>query len=174
MRTTLVSLALATTLGAQSGALTFTAPAAWTPRPAASSMRVAEFVVARAPGDPEDAEVIVYFFGGSGGSVDANIERWVGQFKSDTGAALAPPARASSSVGTLTVTQIDVSGTYVAEVKPGSAERHNKPHFRMRAAVVETPKGPYFIKFTGPAKTVAQASSTFDALVKSLRFSPKG
>ena len=174
MQTTLVSLLLATTLAAQSGSLTFVAPAAWTPRPAASSMRVAEFVVARVPDDPEDAEVIVYFFGGSGGSVDANIERWVGQFKRDTGAAIAPPARTSSSVGTLTVTQIDVSGTYVAEVKPGSPERHNKPHFRMRAAVVETPRGPYFIKFTGPAKTVAQASSAFDQFVRSLRFSSKG
>lgn len=169
MQARLIAVILTTFL-AQSGSLTFTAPAAWKPRPATSTMRVAEYVIARAPGDPEDGEVILYFFGGSGGSVDANIERWVGQFTTDSGAPLAPPRRVSSSVGTLKVTQIDVSGTYVAEVKPGSADRHNKPNFRMRAAVVETPKGPYFIKLTGPARTVAQTAASFDQFVQSLRF----
>ena len=65
---------------------------------------------------------------------------------------------------------MDVSGTYIAEVRPGAAERHNKPNFRMRAAVVETPKGPYFIKFTGPAATVKAASPAFDQFLKTLRF----
>ena len=42
----------------QSGALRFTAPPAWTPRPSTSPMRVAEFVVPRVAGDAEDAETI--------------------------------------------------------------------------------------------------------------------
>jgi hypothetical protein len=73
-------------------------------------------------------------------------------------------------VGDLKVTTVDVSGTYIAEVRPGSSERHNKPNFRMRAAVVETPKGPYFVKFTGPAATVAQAGTAYDQFIKSIRF----
>jgi hypothetical protein len=40
----------------------------------------------------------------------------------------------------------------------------------MRAAVVETPKGPYFVKFTGPARTVTQTAGDFEQFVKSLRF----
>lgn len=67
--------------------LTFTAPPAWHSRPAASTMRVAEFVVPKAPGDPEDAEVILYFFGGQSGSVDANIDRWIGQMQEPAGSA---------------------------------------------------------------------------------------
>ena len=166
----LLSMMLAAAIAAQSGTLQFTAPPAWKSRPAASSMRVVEFVVPRVAGDAEDGEVIVYFFGGSGGSVDANIERWVGQFRTASGAPLKMPTRAASAVGNLKITEVDVSGTYVAEVKPGSAERFNKPNFRMRAAVVETPKGPYFVKFTGPAQTVARAGGAFDQFIKSLRF----
>jgi hypothetical protein len=152
-----------------SGSLSYTAPGEWRSRPPASSMRVAEFVVPRVQGDPEDGEVIVYYFGGTGGSVDANVQRWIGQFQQPAGAP-ADGRRTTFTVGDLRVTTVDVSGTYVAEVRPGSAERHNKPNFRMRAAVVETPRGPYFVRFTGPAKTVAAASTAFDGFLRSLRF----
>ena len=46
--------------------------------------------------------------------------------------------------------------------RPGAGERLNKPNFRMRAAVLETARGPYFVKFTGPAATVAQALKSGD------------
>ena len=169
--TAVVSLLLAAILP-QSGTLHFVPAPTWKPRPPASSMRVAEFVVPRVAGDPEDAEVIVYFFGGSGGSVDANIERWVGQFQTPGGRSVPTPKRTTSTSGSLTVTAIDVGGTYIAQVRPGSDERFNKPDFRMWAAVVETPKGPYFVKLTGPKQTVAQTltSGEFDGFMKSLRF----
>ncbi len=51
----------------------------------------------------------------------------------------------------------------------GSAERYDKPHFRMKAAVVETPGGPYFVKLTGPERTVARWNDSFTAFLKSLR-----
>ena len=165
-----LTLLLTTVVMTQAGTLTFTAPPAWKARPAASSMRVGEFVVPKVPADPEDAELIIYFFGGGGGGVEANIQRWVGQFQQPSGAATKHGERATFTVGNLRVTTVDVSGTYVAELRPGAAERHNKPNFRMRAAVVETPKGPYFVKFTGPAATVKQASKAFDQFLKSLRF----
>ena len=150
---------------AQTGTLTFTKPAAWTNRAAASAMRVAEFVVPKAPGDSEDAEVIIYYFTGGGGSVDANLQRWASQFQSTK-----DPVRTTDTVNGLKLTSLDVSGTYVAEMRPGSTEHYNKPGFRMRATVVETPKGPYFIKLTGPAKTVESAGATFDEFLHSLAF----
>lgn len=168
--TTVSAMALISALSAQQGSLQYTAPPAWKTRATSSSMRVAEFVVPRAQGDAEDGELIVYFFGGSGGSVDANVERWIGQFQPEGGKAAGKPARVVTNVGALKVSSVDVSGTYIAEMRPGSPERFNKPNFRMRAAVIETPKGPYFVKFTGPAKTVAQAAGAFDQFIKSLRF----
>lgn len=149
----------------QAATLTFTKPAAWKDRPAASSMRVAEFVVPKASGDSEDAEVIIYYFGGGGGSVEANLQRWTSQFQSTK-----DPIRTTATVNGLKLTSLDVSGTYVAEMRPGSTEHYNKPGYRMRATVVETPKGPYFIKLTGPAKTVESAGTVFDQFLRSLAF----
>ena len=151
--------------GDQTGTLTFTKPAAWTDRAVASSMRVAEFVVPKASGDSEDAEVIVYYFAGGGGSVDANLQRWTSQFQSTK-----DPVRTTATVNGLKLTSLDVSGTYVAEMRPGSAEHYNKPGYRMRATVVETPKGPYFIKLTGPAKTIDSAGAAFEQFLHSLAF----
>jgi hypothetical protein len=151
--------------------LAFTAPQAWRSRPAASAMRVAEFVIPKAAGDPEDAEVIVYFFGGSGGSVDANIDRWIGQMQQPDGSPSTANARRNAqTINGLKVATVDVAGTFVAEVRPGATERLNKPGFRLRAAVIETPRGPYYIKMTGPAKTVAAADADFTAFLGSVRY----
>ena len=149
----------------QAGTLAFTKAAAWKDRPPASSMRVAEFIVPKASGDSEDADVIIYYFAGGGGSVEANLQRWTSQFQSTK-----EPVRTTATVNGLKLTSLDVSGTYVAEMRPGSTEHYNKPGYRMRATVVETPKGPYFIKLTGPAKTVDSAGAAFDQFLRSLAF----
>ena len=151
--------------------LVFSAPAGWKSIPTSSSMRVAQFQIPRAAGDSADAELIVYYFGGSGGSVEANIERWLGQMQQPDGKpSSAVATRVSRTVNGLKVTLVDVSGTYVAEMTPGSPQRHNSPNFRLRAAVIETANGPYFIKMTGPARTVAAAEKPFEQLLSSLKY----
>jgi len=167
----LIILAALTQTPAPAGSLAFTAPEAWKPRPAASSMRVAEFVVPKAAGDSEDGETIIYYFGTrGGGGAEANIERWIGQMKQPDGSPSKDRAvRDEQTVNDLKVSTVDVSGTYIAEMSPGSTEHYNKPGFRLRAAVVETPRGPYYIKMTGPAKTIAAADADFTKLLESLR-----
>jgi hypothetical protein len=153
--------------------LTFTPPAGWKPVTTTSSMRVAQFTLPRASGDALDAELVVYYFGGSGGTIDANIERWVGQMQQPDGRpSSAEMKRQSRTVNGMKVTLVDVPGTYVAEVMPGSPQRHNSPNFHLRAAVIETSNGPYFIKLTGPAKTVAAAEKQFEAFLLSAKFTP--
>jgi hypothetical protein len=155
------------------GALTYTAPPAWRTRPAASSMRVAEFVIPRVQGDAEDGELIVYYFGTSAGTVDANIDRWVGQIQQPDGSSTKDKAqRSSQTVNGLKVTRVDAAGTYVAEMRPGATEHFNKPGFRLRAAVVETPRGAYYIKMTGPAATIGAADAAYAAFLGSLRYTP--
>jgi len=176
MRTVILA-ALAALAGLQAAppaGLAFTAPPTWKTRPA-SAMRVAEFVVPKAAGDAEDTELIVYFFGPFfgrlAGGVDANIDRWIGQMQQPDGSASKDKARREArTINGLKVTTVDLSGTYVAEVRPGAAERHNKPNFRLRAAVIETPGGPYYIKMTGPAKTVAAADADFKKLLSSAAY----
>jgi len=153
--------------------ITFTAPEGWKTVPTASAMRVAQFALPRAAGDTADAELVVYYFGGSGGTIDANIERWVGQMQQPDGKPSSGVSqRQSRTLNGLKVTLVDVSGTYVAEVTPGSPQRHNSPNFRLRAAVIETSNGPYFIKLTGPAKTVAAAEKPYEQFLSSVKFQP--
>ena len=160
-------------LAAALAGLTYTAPEGWKTTPTTSSMRVAQFVVPRVAGDAADADLVVYYFGGAGGTVEANIERWLGQMQQPDGkASSAVATRQSRTINGLKVTLVDVSGTYVAEVTPGSAQRHNSPNFRLRAAVIETPNGPYFIKLTGPARTVAASDGAYERFLASVRFLP--
>jgi hypothetical protein len=150
--------------------LTFVTPDGWKSTPPASSMRVAEFTLPHAPGDSEDAQLVVYYFGGSGGSVVANIQRWIGQIEQADGKPSSAVAKKESrKVNGLTVSLVDLSGTYTAEMAPGSAAHNNKPHFRMRAGVIETPGGPYFIKLTGPEQTIAKWDAAFNQFVGSLK-----
>lgn len=134
-------------------------------------MRTAQFALPRAAGDAQDADLVVYYFGGSGGTVEANIERWLGQMLQPDGKpSKAVAQRQKQSVNGLAVTLVDVSGTYVAEMTPGAAERHNSPNFRLRAAVIETPNGPYFIKLTGPARTIAAHDQAFEQFLSSVNY----
>jgi hypothetical protein len=151
--------------------LTFATPDGWRQSPpGGSSMRVAEFTLPRAAGDAEDAQLIVYYFGGQGGSVDANIERWVGQMHQPDGTSSSAIARKQArTINGLAVTLVDVSGIYVAETAPGAGARHHKPHFRLRAGVINTPKGPYFIKLTGPERTVTRWDRAYEQFVSSFK-----
>ena len=161
-------LAASTILAADS--LTYDVPAGWISRPPSSSMRLAEFTLPRAAGDSEDADLVLYFFGGSGGSVAANLDRWIGQMTQPDGRPSKAVARQSTfTANGLSVTLVDLTGTYVAEVAPGSAERHNKLGFRLQAAIIETPDGPYFMKLVGPAATVARWSESVGAFLRSVR-----
>ena len=155
------------------GGLTFTATDGWKTVPTSSSMRVVQYAVPRAAGDAQDAELVVYYFGGTGGTVEANIERWVAQMQQPDGRpSSAVSKRQSRTVNGMKVTLVDVPGTYVAEVTPGSPQRHNSPNFHLRAAVIETSNGPYFIKLTGPAKTIAASEKAFESFLTSVKFTP--
>ena len=166
-----VTLMLSAAASVAAFALRFEMPKGWVPKPPSSSMRVADFVLPRADGDAEDATLTVYSFPGGGGSVDANLERWIGQMTQPDGKASKDVAKTSTLTSTsgVKMTLVDVPGTYVAEVTPGSTERFNKPGFRLRAAVVETSAGPYYVKRTGPARTVEKLDASYTAFLKSMR-----
>jgi hypothetical protein len=72
-------------------------------------------------------------------------------------------------VNGLTVSLVDVAGTYIAETSPGASDHHNKPRFRLRAGVVNTPNGPYFIKLTGPEHTVTKWDHAYEQFVGSFK-----
>ena len=151
-------------------ALRYDAPNDWIEQPSESPVRVTEFRLPRVPGDPEDAELVVFYFGGSGGSVEANLQRWIGQMAQPDGrSSFAVASTMGFEANGFEVTVLDVPGTYVAAVTPGSATRLDRPNFRLMAAVVETPVGPYFFKLTGPDRTVARWDDRFGVFLRSIR-----
>lgn len=158
---------------ASAAGITYSAPAGWQNVPTSSNMRVAQFAIPPSGGDTQATDVVIYYFGGSGGTVDANIERWLGQMQQPNQTPSSAVAkRETRTINGLKVTLVDVSGTYIAEVTPGSRERHHSPNFRLRAAVIETSNGPYFVKLTGPVNSVRAAERAFDQFIGSIKYQP--
>ena len=157
--------------GAQKSQLKVRVPAGWVEEERTSSMRVAQYRLPKATGDTDDASLVLFYFGqGQGGSAAANVERWVGQMKQADGSAARDAKEERFEANGLKVTTVDVSGTYVAETAPGSGSFHNKPDYRLRAAVVETPNGSYYVKLVGPEKMVSQWNDSFLSYIKSFEF----
>jgi hypothetical protein len=126
-------------------------------------MRVATYAVPAAKG-AEPAECAVFYFGqGQGGDVDANVQRWAGQFKEKPA-----PKEERRTVGGLPLVRVDIEGTYL---NPGGGmmqSQGEKLGYRLLGAIVEAPQGNVFFKLTGPAATVAAAEADFDALLASI------
>lgn len=166
----LLIAALPWVLQAPAPALKYDMPEGWTSKAPSSRMRVAEFVLPKVAGDAEDASLVITFFGGQGGTVQANLDRWLTQMTQPDGRASKDVAKTSNlKTNDLTLTIMDLPGTFVAEVAPGSSEHHNKPGFHLRAAVIEGKGGPFFVRLVGPSKTVAKWDASVQAFFKSLR-----
>lgn len=130
----------------------------------ARQMRAATYSIPAAEGDPEPAECAVFYFGSSqGGSVDANIDRWVSQFETGN-----PPAKSDREVNGMKVTLVQIAGAYLSPAGPMMQSQGKKDNFRLLGAIVEGPQGSVFFKLTGPAKTVGECEKEFDAMVGSL------
>lgn len=132
-------------------------------------MRAATYTIAPASGDNASAECGVYFFGpGQGGTIEANLDRWKGQFKGADGK-VAPAQVAKRTVHGLTVTTIDAAGEYSGMGGPMAASSAPVPGYRLLGAIVAGPGGNVFVKFTGPAKTIAANQQKFEQLLSSFQ-----
>jgi hypothetical protein len=139
--------------------LRWTAPARWQVMPNPSNMRLATYRVPRAPGDAADGDLSVTR---AGGSAEANIERWIGQFDES---ARQTARRTTRKVGSLDVSIVEIQGTYTAGMGAGGSAQTG---WALLGAIVLTPGTPHFFKLTGPAKSVLAARTEFDALIGSL------
>jgi len=155
-------------LAESAGGLQWTTPEGWK-NEGALPMRAATYAVAPAAGDKAGAECAVFYFGsGQGGSIDANLERWKGQFQGPGG----KPAAAQIAKRTLhglNVTTIDTAGEYSGMSGPMAGSSRGVPGYRLLGAIVEGPRGNVFVKFTGPAKTIAANQQKFEQLLGSFQ-----
>jgi len=139
-------------------------PKRWTDR-GPGSMRLATYAIPAAKGSDE-AQCAVYYFGpGQGGPVEANLDRWRGEFKNAK-----EDAPKNFNAKGARVTRIAIRGTYLAHAGMMSeAQPVESPNWALLGGIAEGPEGSVFFKLTGPEATVKTASKEFDAMLRSIR-----
>ncbi len=142
-------------------------PAGWEATQPSSTMRLAQFKLSAADGSGDAGELAITYFGSSGaGGKEANLRRWAGQFQGDANEMFERARIEDKKLGAFDVTLFDLSGTFTS---PPFAGGGSKPNSRMLAAIVNTDRGPYYVKATGPEKTLAAQAQAFEMFIASLR-----
>ncbi|SFI44825.1 hypothetical protein [Planctomicrobium piriforme] len=140
-----------TTVTAQD--LTLQVPKTWKQQQVSNNLRLAQFAIPPAEGDVEPGELVV--FPPFGGSVSENVKRWIDQFQPEGRSVKMTQGTATAGKYVL----VDLSGTYNKPDGP-PIMRKTKPaaDYQMVAVMLTSEKGGnYFLKLTGPQKTVAAA-----------------
>lgn len=133
-------------------------PATWKEEKPANRLRLAQLAIPAIKDDEEPSELVISFFGGDGGGIDPNLKRWVGQFSSEGRSANF--TKGECPTGTYYVS--DVKGTFLkSEGGPFAGGKTTpKPGYRAISVIlVLEDKGNYFLKLTGPEKTVSEAAA---------------
>jgi hypothetical protein len=128
-----------------------------------------EFAIPKAEGDEQDGRMTVM---AAGGSVEANIDRWIGQFTQPDGSNTADKAKTEEKeIAGHKVHLVDIPGTYNESMGGGPfapGKVVERPDYRMLAAIIETPAASYFIKLYGPDKTIAANADGFRKMVEGM------
>ena len=150
------------------GPFSMQVPTGWSEKASTTNMRTAQFQLPANAG--EEAEVIVYHFGEAGaGSIDANIDRWLSQFQQPDGKSsrdVAKIEKATFAGGEATL--VSVSGRYVA-TPPGGGQPVDKADQSLVAAIIPSPRGPYYFRMIGSASAVQARAPEFQAALASLK-----
>ncbi len=140
--------------------LSFTYGAPWAKQPSSGFGRVAELVY----GGDEGAPVLVFsHFPSSGGSTEANLARWAGQFDGE-------PAieKETKEFDGTKVSFFFAKGTFL-EGPPFGGNKTPRPGYMMLGAIVETGggQGNVFLKLYGPEEKVEAIKPDFVSVVES-------
>ena len=153
------------TFSVAGGNLNFTTTGQWKSVKPKSRMLEYEVKVPRVEDDKRDGRLTIM---GAGGSIDANVARWEGQFSQADGSATKAKVT-EETVEDMKVTMVDISGTYV-ETMGGpfsGGKKVENPDFRVLAAIIATPEaGNYFVKLIGPKATINANEEAFVEAIK--------
>jgi len=144
------------------------APETWTVKKPRSRIVGHEFAIPAAEGDESVGRLTIM---GAGGSIQANVDRWIGQFEQPDGSRTKNDAKvAEKEIAGQKVRFVDLSGTYQDRPRGPFGPAVPRKDYRMLGAIVQTKgKGNFFIKLYGPSKTIASAEEQFQGFVESLQ-----
>ncbi|MBI85479.1 MAG: hypothetical protein CMJ81_19980 [Planctomycetaceae bacterium] len=144
-------------------------PVSWVRKQPRVKIIELEFSIPKVEDDQRDGRLTMM---AAGGSLQQNVNRWLGQFrdarpKKDVGGNVAQRLKA----GGKTIHLVDISGTYQDRRGP-FAPPTSREGYRMLGAIIETAKlgqTLYFCKFYGPQTTVAANEKSFMQMLESLK-----
>jgi len=152
------------------GKVVFKTPKEWVRKKPSSRIVEHEFETPAVEGDKLPGRVTAM---GAGGSVEANIDRWIGQFSQPDGKSTKDKTVIQKlKVAGQEVHFVDIPGIYKDQAGgPFSATPAvMRENYRMLGAIVVTAKeGNYFVKYYGPKATVTANEKFFKDMVNSLQ-----
>lgn len=148
------------------GTMKMSAPESWEKIEPKFSMIDVEMNIPAAEGDDDAARLTIM---SAGGSIDANIDRWKGQFSSPEGGPASDVTVEETEVAGMKTHMVDIKGTFADRPGGPTAPPTLKKNYRMLAAIIESGNnGTWFIKFYGSEATMEANAEKFEAFVKSL------
>lgn len=148
------------------GELKMTAPAKWKQKQPRVRIIAYEFATPAAKKDKQDGRCTIM---AAGGSIDANIKRWYGQFTQPDGGDTEERAKLKKEkIAGHTVHLVDIGGTYKDQRGP-FAPAVMREDYRMLGAIIEAEDANYFVKLYGPKRTIDAQDKAFQEMIKSLR-----
>lgn len=148
---------------ARCAGLSFEKPVQWVWVKPSMRFRTLQYAVPGKNGQGAADLIFSVFAAGDGGPIDANIDRWVGQFSGVDGE---PPRfeRSSGEVAGMRFTQTELEGNYA-----GMGAAAPRPGWAQLGAIIQAPGRNIFIRLLGPAKTVLSNKGTFEKMIDSAR-----
>ncbi len=147
------------------GKILLARPKAWKSMPPKSQMIEHEFK-APAEGD-KPARVTIM---SAGGSLEANIDRWIGQFD---GAKKADAKIETKQIADTKITTVDLTGTFKESMGgpfAPNAGTKKMENYRLLGAILQIKDGSMtFVKLTGPAETVKELNDGWVNMLKDLK-----
>ena len=140
-------------------------PPTWKRIKPTNRMRKASYIIPKAKGDPANAELSVFRLGGS---VKANIDRWVGQFQGVKADDVKQTERVAHNMQQHVVEIKRATFSGGMSGGPGAPAK-TAANFGLLGGIIETPAGKFFFKMTGPSKTVSRSKAAFLGMLDSFR-----
>lgn len=143
----------------KAGGLQFAVTEGWTAKAKARAMSAGGLTYKIAE-IKEGLDADFYHFGeGQGGSVEANIARWKGQFEGG------PKEVESAKLAGGKIDFLHLEGTFMSG--PPFGKKTPNKDYAMLGAIIAHEGGPVFVKLTGPKDEVAKAIVAFKVLAES-------
>ncbi|HUQ68732.1 MAG TPA: hypothetical protein VM165_04370 [Planctomycetaceae bacterium] len=137
--------------------IALTVPAGWTEKPPASEFLQAEFQLTGAGG------IARLTMSSTGGGLEANLDRWRGQIQ--PGSNDPAPQEETVRVGDRDAVIVELTGQFQDQMSSGGT----RSEWTLLGAAIPTGPAHFFLKLTGPRKSVAEHRDAFRQMVATAR-----